>query len=181
MARVKGMNRHQKAAHKVGEPRVGREQLDELLQLSRSAEVEERLTAAQFLCPCHVRRRVEAAWEALYRLLEDPEPRVRRAAWHTLDDGGRPDDPKLDAVIARALRGDPDEKVRGYARKFAGSRQEGERAAQDLAARPVPRTRGRCDFCGRDNIPIERDLTTMIPSAAAPRPALICERCARAG
>src|SRR5690242_9007108 len=118
MTKTKGRNRHQKVAHRAGEPRVGREQLDELLEMSRSEDAGERAVAATLLCPCHVRRRIDAAWEALYRLLEDPDARVRRLAWHTLDDGGRPEDPKLDALIARALATDPDRKVREYARKF---------------------------------------------------------------
>src|SRR5215212_1016424 len=111
MAKVLGRNKHQKAAHKVGEPRVGREQVEELLELSRSAEPEQRRHAAQYLCPCHVRRRIDAVWEALYRMLEDPDVQVRRAAWHTLEDGGRPDDPRLDAILERTLRDETDAAV----------------------------------------------------------------------
>ena len=181
MRKVLGMNRHQKRAHRVGELRLGPDELAEMLQLARSQDADDRAIAATFLCPCHVRRRVEAVWAALYRLLEDPDARVRRLAWHTLDDGGRPDDPKLDAIIERTLKNDPDEKIRRYAGKFAASRQKRERMAEQLAARPAPRTRGRCDFCGESSVPVGRDLATMIPSGATSRPALICDRCAKAG
>ena len=58
MARKKkGLNRHQKAVFKQ---------------------------AAQFLCPCHVRRRIDEVWEALYRMLEDSGVLVRRAAWNPI-------------------------------------------------------------------------------------------------
>jgi HEAT repeats len=180
MRKTLGMNKHQKAVYRVGEQRVGRDEIPKLLEMSQSADPDERATAAQFLCPCHVRRRIEAVWEALYRLLEDPDVRVRRAAWHTLEDGGRPDDPALDAILERVLRDDTDPRVLDFARKLAGPRREKEKLIANLAARPQPKQRGRCDFCGEDNIPVERDLETMIPTGDLPRPALICERCQRA-
>jgi hypothetical protein len=172
------MNKHQKAAHRLGERRVGREQLEELLEQAESTDPEERLEAAQFLCPCHVRRRVEAVWEALYRLLEDPDPRVRRAAWHTLEDGGTPEDPALDAIVERALQNETDATVRRFVEHVAGPRRERERVVMAAMARPRPMERGRCDFCGEPNVPVERDLETMIPTDGLPRPALICARCA---
>src|SRR5260370_24482754 len=146
------MNKHQKAVYRVGEPRVGRDEIQELLRLSGSSDAEERLVAAQFLCPCHVRRRIEAVWEALYRLLEDPDVRVRRAAWHTLEDGGRPDDPALDVILDRTLRSETDPQVRRFAQHLAGPRWEKERMAARVMGRPEPKQRGRCDFCGEREI-----------------------------
>ena len=181
MPKVLGRNKHQKAAHKVGEREIGRDEIPELIEKSRSEDPEERLLAAEFLCPCHVRKRVEAAWEALYRMLEDPDVRVRRAAWHTLEDGGRPDDPALDAILERALATETDAQVRRFAEHVAGPRRERERAAMKLEARnmanPLPRRRGRCDFCGEPNVPVTRDLETMIPTDGLPRAAWACERC----
>jgi hypothetical protein len=178
MRKTLGMNKHQKAAHRVGERRVGREEIAELLERSQSEDPEERLVAAQFLCPCHVRRRIPAVWEALYRLLEDPSVEVRRAAWHTLEDGGRPDDPALDAILERTLKTESDNTVLGFARHVAGPRADRDLLVARMAARPQPKQRGRCDFCGESNVPVERDLSTMIPTADLPRAALICERCA---
>ena len=57
---------------------MGREQAAELAKLAASRDPEERLTAAQLLCPCHVRRRDDAVWQALYALLEDFDARVRQ-------------------------------------------------------------------------------------------------------
>src|SRR2546426_8985961 len=126
MRKTLGMNKHQKAVYRVGEPRVGRDEIQELLAQSRSADPEERLAAVQFLCPCHVRRRIDAVWEALYRLLEDEDVRVRRAAWHTLEDGGRLDDPALDAILERVLHTDSDPQVQRFALKVAGPRKDKE-------------------------------------------------------
>ena len=41
-------------------------------------------------------------------MLEDRDVRVRRAAWHTLEDGGRPDDSALDAIIERVAATETD-------------------------------------------------------------------------
>jgi HEAT repeat protein len=178
MRKTLGMNKHQKAAHRVKEQRVGSEQIAELLDMSRSEDPEERLEAATYLCPCHVRRRIDSVWDALYRLLEDEDVRVRRAAWHTLEDGGRPDDPTLDGILDRVLSADPDSQVQGFARKVAGPRKDRELVRARLAGRPAARRRGRCDFCGASDVPVEQDLETMIPTGDLPRAALICDRCA---
>ncbi|MES4793204.1 MAG: hypothetical protein C4321_09730, partial [Chloroflexota bacterium] len=123
MRKTFGVNKHRQAAHKVGERRIGANEIPLLLELSRSEEPEERLTAATYMCPCHVRRRVEEIWAALYRLLEDPDPRVRRQAWYTLEDGGRPDDPALEAILERALASEADSSVRSMIERVAGPRQ----------------------------------------------------------
>ena len=90
-----GLNKHQKAAFRQGERRVRKDEIENLIDLSRSEDPKGRLIAARNLCPCHVRTRIEAVWEALFRMLEDPDVPVRRAAWHTLEDGGKPVDPVL--------------------------------------------------------------------------------------
>ncbi|MCB0187660.1 MAG: HEAT repeat domain-containing protein, partial [Caldilineaceae bacterium] len=88
MAKRKGMNRYQKAAFRPGEHRTRQGDIEILLALAQSEDAEERCYAAQNLCPCHVRRRIDDVWQALYQMMEDPDVRVRRAAWHTLEDGG---------------------------------------------------------------------------------------------
>jgi HEAT repeat protein len=181
MRKTLGMNKHQKAVYRVGEPQVGREEIQELLEQSRSGDAEERLVAAQFLCPCHVRRRIEPVWEALYRLLEDPDVRVRRAAWHTLEDGGRPDDPALDVILERALKNETDPQVLRFAQHLAGPRRQQELVAARAMGRPAPPQRGRCDFCGEREVEVQRDLETMIPTDELPRAAWICAGCAKSG
>lgn len=78
--KTKGMNKHQKAAHKRGELRVGRDEIPELLRLSESEDPADRLVAAEHLRPCHLRKRIEPVRKALYRMMEDPDVRVRRQA-----------------------------------------------------------------------------------------------------
>jgi hypothetical protein len=173
----KGLNKHQKAAFRPGEARVGRQEIEELLAMSRSPDPEDRFTAASYLCPCHVRRRLEDVWQALYRMLEDRDVRVRRAAWHTLEDGGRPEDPILDEIIARTLEQEQDRQVLNFARQFAGPRQERQRIEFAVAALPEYARRGKCDFCGQSNVPVKQDFETEIGQGDQRRLALVCRPC----
>ncbi len=179
MRKTFGMNKHQKAVYKPGERRAGREQIAELLEKSKSEDPEERCEAAENLCPCHVRRRIDTVWEALYRMLEDPDVRVRRAAWHTLEDGGTPEDPALDAIIERAQKNETDKQVKNLMRQVTGPRRDREMHTLRALGQRQPRERGKCDFCGESGVFVERDLETLIPGADAYRPAWICERCVK--
>jgi HEAT repeat protein len=179
MRKTFGMNRRQKAVYRQGERRAGREQIAELLEKARSEDPEQRCEAAENLCPCHVRRRIEPVWEALYRMLEDPDVRVRRAAWHTLEDGGTPGDPALDAIIERALKNETDRRVRNLMHQVTRSRRDREMHLIKALGQPKPKPRGKCDFCGESNVFVEHDLDTMIPTGDLPRAALICEACAK--
>lgn len=181
MSKAAPRNKHQKAAHRWGERKISRQQVDQLLELARSADADERLGAAQLLCPCHVRGCIPAVVETIDRLLEDADPRVRYAAWHTFEDGGVPDDQarlaRLEALYAR----ETDPKVRRFVAWFFGptmqARQRAELQRMRLAGRPLPIERGKCDFCSARDLPVTRDYETMIPDGQWPRPALICERC----
>src|SRR5258706_16113998 len=115
MRKTFGMNKHQKAAHKQGERQAGREQIQELLVMAESEEREDRLIAAENLCPCHVRARIPAVWEALYRLMEDPGRQVRQAAWHTIEDGGKPADEAGSDLLEALCRKETDPKVKQFA------------------------------------------------------------------
>lgn len=182
MRKTFGMNKHQKAAHRPGERQVGPEDIAELLELSCSADAEDRLEAATWLCPCHVRRRIDAVWDALYRLMEDEDWRVRRQAWHTIEDGGKPSDPeaikRLEAISARETH----PKVRQMAtfalEKVFGRREKADFLALHAAVREH-RRRGKCDFCGESNVLVDLDLETLIPTDDLPRAACICANCAK--
>jgi hypothetical protein len=182
MPKTAGKNKHQKAAHRPGERKVSRAQVAELLELSCSSDAGERLVAAQFLCPCHVRARIPEVWDALYRMMEDTDRRVRYAAWHTLEDGGLPKDPDTVARLERLFQQETDPKIRKFAEHIIGAelftRNKQEVRRLQLMGHPAQRQRGKCDFCGMRNMIVERDLETMIPTDDWPRPALICERCA---
>jgi hypothetical protein len=183
MAKTAGRNKHQKAAHRPGERKVNREQVAELLELSCSSAPDDRLVAAQLLCPCHVRTHIPGVWEAVYRMMSDTDRRVRYAAWHTLEDGGLPQDPDVFTNLEHLLQQEADPKVRKFAEYILAdeirrrNRQEIERL--HALGRPVQRQRGKCDFCSERNVFVERDFDTMIPAGDLPRPALICDRCAQ--
>lgn len=182
MRKTMTMNNHQKRAHRPGEIKVDRIQIAELLELSCSADAEDRLHAAKYLCPCHVQTRIPAVWEALFRMMADDDPRVRQQAWHALEDGGVPTDEASFAKLEQLYHAEQEPKVRRFAQSIIGkelaARQQVELTRQALAVRPAPKQRGKCDFCGATNVPVTRDLNTTIPTGGLPRAALVCASCA---
>jgi hypothetical protein len=181
MQKKKGMNKHQKAVYKVGERHTSSAEIAELLVLSQSEVAEDRLCAAEHLCPCHVRTRIPAVWDALFRLMEDADKRVRHQAWHTIEDGGKPGTFEASATLERLCAQETDAKVRRFAEfaldKVLGPRKERELAELKTAHLREIKPRGKCDFCGATNVPVSRDFDTMIPNGDLPRVALICEPC----
>jgi hypothetical protein len=170
----KTLNRHQKAAFRPGEHRVRGDDIDRLIALASSDDPDERLEAAQNLCPCHLRRRIDEAWQALYRMMEDPDVRVRRAAWHTLEDGGCPTDPALEPIFDRAVVNESDGQVRRFVEMFAVPNQQ-ERARREIlkATRSLYQQRGKCDFCAAAEVPVRVDYQTELRE----RFAHICRVC----
>jgi hypothetical protein len=180
MAGVKGLNKHQRNAFKEGEQRISGDEIWRLVDLSKSKDPLDRLEAADNLCPCHVRRRIDEVWEALYGMLEDPELKVRKAAYHTLTDGGNADDPDLDEVFERASRNETDPKLRKRIEGFLNDRRanvrEREGIEHKLAVVSEYAVKGKCDFCGEDR-PVREDYDTQIPGGSGQRAALVCEAC----
>jgi len=175
-------NAYQKAAFRPGEARVSRAQVAELQALAVSGDPDERLVAAKFLCPCHVRGRTEAIWRTVLALMADADPRVRFAAWHTLEDGGVPREGGMLERLEAALEKEGDAKVRGMATFVIGPLLA-ERGRRELSRlrRPDLGRRGKCDFCGERGVQVREDFETRIPTTGLPRAALICRRCAGAG
>ena len=176
-AKLKGMNKYQKSARKMGELRVSGDQIWELVELSQSSDSRDRLVAAKNLCPCHVRRRIDEVWDALYRMLEDPNVEVRRAAYHTLEDGGRPDDPRLQEIFARARETETDKRVRTFLDRFLKGQSGRERVELKAAQISKYADIGKCDFCGEANVSVRADYDTEIPGGESTRSALVCESC----
>jgi hypothetical protein len=169
-----GANR--KYRQRTGEAKICRTDVTELSELSRSTDIHDRLVAAELLCPCHVRRRDPVAWEALFTLLEDSNAKVRLAAWHTLDDGGDIGDEALVPIAQRVLTYDKSGLVRRLATEVVRRKKELD-AHTFMATMNYKAERGRCDFCGSENVPVEPDYSTMIPTSALPRPAKACVGC----
>lgn len=182
--RNSGLNRHQKAWRKPGEERVSREDIAELLRLSESGDPDDRIVAATYMCPCHVRHRNVEVWKALYRMMEDEDARVRRRAWHTLEDGGCPTDPAFEPIVRRALDNETDRQVLGFARQFAEpylNEDAVSRIREELPAGRHPKLTGKCDFCGRTRVPVAQDYETEIPAGGMTRAAWICDECSAGG
>jgi hypothetical protein len=183
MPKILGRNKHQKAAHRPGEVKVDRQTVAELIELSCSSDVEERRTAAKYLCPCHVQTRINEAWAALYRMMEDEDRRVRHQAWHALEDGGVPTDPMVLARLQTLYQAERDPKVRNFAWMLIGkavtAQEQQAMLRQQLAARSTGQQRGKCDFCGQSDVWVTRDLHTVIPTATLSRAAWVCVECAR--
>ena len=177
MAKTKSINKHQKRAFRQGEMRVSGETIWELVELSKSDDAADRLEAAENLCPCHVRRRVDEVWDALYRMMEDPAVEVRRAAYHTLEDGGKPDDPKLEAIFDRALESETDDRVLRFVKEFTQGSEQREHV--EMKATMISRYAdlGKCDFCGESSVPVRTDYDTEIPAGGSSRSGLVCESC----
>jgi hypothetical protein len=178
MALSVGRNSYQKAAHRPGEARIRRGQVDQLLVLSKSDAAEDRLAAARLLCPCHVRGRTQDIWNAVVALMSDADARIRLAAWHTLEDGGVPSEEGTLESLKGMLARETDPGVRRLANEVIGPALR-QRDRQDLhrMRRPQAARRGKCDFCGERDVVVRTDLETRIPTRGLPRPALICAAC----
>lgn len=182
--KTKGMNKYQKAIFKKGDHRSRRVDVERYLELAQSHSATERLEAAENLCSCHVRTRIDEVWQALYRMMEDPDTRVRRAAWHTLEDGGVPEDPVLDAIFYRAIANieeEPDKSTRWFIKKFALPRVQ-EREQIDFERERLSVSKytksGKCDFCGLSAANVRTDFETELTLGDGERRlALICESC----
>lgn len=173
-----GLNKHQKAARRPGELKVSRAQVPELLELSCSLDADDRLHAAKYLCPCHIQSRIPEVWEAVLRMMEDDDRRVRQQAWHTWEDGGLPNDPTLFARMEQIYQREKDGKVRAFAHTIIGQRlaEQNQCEMTRLHLTTQPTQRGKCDFCGANSVAVTRDLDTVIGN----RLAWICKECASA-
>ncbi len=94
------------------------ESIPELIKMTHDANVETRLEAIQYLCPCHVQRNRPEVWDRLFELARDPELEVRRTVFHILGDGS-PNERVEEVVQAmESMFHDSDLKLRRRARKF---------------------------------------------------------------
>lgn len=181
----KGMNKHQKAAFKEGEHRLRKDEIVYYLELSQSGDADERLEAAENLCPCHVRKPIPEVQHAVQRMMEDDDLRVRRAAWHTLEDGGVPNEEWVFDVYDRAIkRGEDDRFIRWVMAECVEPLvKERDQVEFTRASRMINQSafqqRGKCDFCGNTNVPIKTDYDTEIETVGEQsRLAYVCETCA---
>lgn len=179
MAKKLPKNKYQKRHHRRGENRLRGDKIDLYLSMTYSDDPEDRIAAMDNLCPCHVRRRIDAVWEALYRGLQDPNLQVRRAAWHTLDDGGRPNDPQLQPVLEKIAKQETDPKLRQRAIDLIQEARQMLEKHRELVGQQADYFRGKCDWCGATETKVTYDYETEFESTGGDkRFALICADCA---
>ena len=177
MKNMKGMNRYQKRAHRRREDRLRGDDVEYYLSLAYSDDPDDRVLAMDNLCPCHVRKRIDAVWVALYKGLVDPDLRVRKAAWHTLDDGGNPDDPRLQPLLEKIAKEETDPKLRQRALDLIASTRRVEEQKAMLLGQKAHTFSGQCDWCGAANVPVSHDYETELEVGGTKRFGLVCEAC----
>ena len=172
-----GMNKYQKKSHRRREDRLRGNEVDYYLSLAYSSNPDERVLAMDNLCPCHVRKRIDAVWVALYKGLVDPHLRVRKAAWHTLEDGGNPNDPRLQPLLEKIVKEETDPKLRQQALDLIAATRKVAEQQQVLLAQKAHTFSGRCDWCGAANVPVSHDYETEFETNGTKRFVLVCEAC----
>ncbi len=172
-----GMNKYQRKAHRRREDRLRGDGIEYYLSLAYSDNPDDRSLAMENLCPCHVRKRIDAVWVALYKGMIDPDLRVRRAAWHTLDDGGNPNDPRLQPLLQKIVKIETDPTLRQRALDLIKITQKIEDEKQELLSKKTHTFSGRCDWCGTSNVPVSYDYETEFDTDGMKRFALVCETC----
>ncbi len=175
--KLKGMNKYQKKAHRRREDRLRGNEVKYYLELAYSSDPDDRVEAMDNLCPCHVRKRIDAVWVALYKGMIDPDLRVRRAAWHTLDDGGNPNDPRLQSLLEKIAKEETDPRLRQRALDLIAETRKVEEEKEMLLAQKAHTFSGRCDWCGATNVPVSYDYETEFQTNGTKRFALVCEAC----
>ena len=172
-----GMNKYQRKAHRRGEDRLRGNEVEYYLELAYSSNADDRVKAMDNLCPCHVRKSIDKVWVALYKGMVDPDVRVRKAAWHTLDDGGNPNDPRLQPLLEKIAKADTDPKLRQRALDLIAATRKVEDQKEMLLAQKTHTFSGRCDWCGTSNVPVSYDYETEFETNGTKRFALVCEAC----
>ena len=181
MARKRAKNKYQKRHHRRGEDRLRGDKIDLYLLMAYSDDPENRIAAMENLCPCHVRRRIDAVWEALYHGLQDPDIKVRKAAWHTLDDGGRPNDPQLHPILEKIAKKETDPKLRQRAINLIQETRQVQEKHRELVGQRADYFRGKCDWCGATDVKVTYDYETEFEGIGGQkRFALMCPDCASA-
>ncbi len=175
--KLTGMNKYQKKAHRRREERLRGNEVEYYLSLAYSKNPDERVIAMEHLCPCHVRKRIDKVWVALYKGLVDADLRVRQAAWHTLEDGGNPNEPRMQPLLQKIVKEENDEKLRKRAIGLIAATREVAEQKTALLGLKADYFSGKCDWCGKKNISVTYDYETEFDVDGTKRFGLTCENC----
>lgn len=97
------------------------EDIDEIIEFTKHKDNEVRLAAVKQLCPCKVRKDIDAFWDRVFEMVEDEDARIRYQILHTMCDGSPP---HVESRVAEALEKfnqDSDKEIRRKAHKVLAS------------------------------------------------------------
>jgi HEAT repeat protein len=97
--------------------RIAEDELDSLLELSRSEMASFRQIACKNLCTCHLRADYDEVWTRLLELIEDPDPQVRGDVIHALTDSTPASRVPAVIQVLESRHNDPDKAIRRRVRK----------------------------------------------------------------
>ena len=103
--------------------------------------------------------------------------RVRKAAWHTIEDGGNPNEPRLQPLLERIAKEETDPKLRQNALDLIAATRKVEAQKEVLLGQNAHTFSGRCDWCGESNVSVSYDYETEFEANGTKRFALVCEAC----
>lgn len=63
------------------------EDIDEILEYTKSEDADIRLEACKQLCPCKVQKDIDVFWERVLEMVDDEDVRIRKRILHILCDG----------------------------------------------------------------------------------------------
>ena len=177
MPRKPVKNGFQRRNFRRGERRLRGDEVRYYRALADSEDPQDRIEAMENLCPSHVRKRIDVVWEALYHGLQDSELKVRQAAWHTLDDGGRPNDPKLYPIMVEIANTETDPKLKQQATELVQAVQTVEYKKQDLSGQRHHYFTGKCDWCGDSTAKVCQLYDNELEIGGTVRLAQACDDC----
>ena len=177
MPRKPVKNGLQRRQFRQGESRLRGDEVKHYLALADSDDPQDRIEAMENLCPCHIRKRIDVVWETLYRGLQDSDLKVRQAAWHTLEDGGRPNDPKLYPILVEIAETEVNPKLRQNANDIVKKAQTIEEKKHDLSVQRHHYFTGKCDWCGDSAAKVYQLYDSELKIEGMVRLAQVCDDC----
>lgn len=96
-----------------------------IIALSKSADPAERKYALKKMCPCKVKREVDALWVRIVEMCKDPDDSVRYQVLHSLCDGSPKHLEDLVADTVKSFWNDPNDKIKRAARRAYNSWSRG--------------------------------------------------------
>jgi len=83
-----------------------------VIALTHSSDSKVRKSTLRDMCPCHVKANIEALWQRIMEMHDDPDPKVRYQVMHNLCDGS-PLSREADVIrTLESMHNDQDKKVR---------------------------------------------------------------------